>query len=55
MGEASRVVLSGLDLGGEAKVVRWPDRYTDPRGQVMWDTVTRLLGMNDAPSGRCTA
>ena len=37
------------------KVVGWPDRYTDPRGQVMWDTVTRLLGMNDAPSGRCTA
>ena len=49
MREASRVVLDGLELGSEAQVVRWPDRYADKRGQVMWDTVTRLL---DAASDR---
>jgi DNA polymerase I len=43
MREASRIVLGGLELGSDAKVVRWPDRYTDQRGEVMWATVTRLL------------
>ena len=43
MREASRVVLDGLELGSEAQVVRWPERYTDKRGEVMWQTVMRLL------------
>jgi DNA polymerase-1 len=43
MREASRVVLGGLELGSDAKVVRWPERYADKRGEVMWATVTRLL------------
>ena len=43
MREASRVVLGGLELGSDAKVVRWPERYRDPRGEVMWGTVSRLL------------
>jgi DNA polymerase I len=44
MREASRVVLGGaLELGSDAKVVRWPERYLDERGAVMWDTVARLL------------
>ena len=43
MREASAVVLDGLELGSEAKFVRWPDRYTDKRGEEMWTTVTRLL------------
>ena len=43
MREASRIVLGGLELGSDAKIVRWPDRYADKRGEVMWDTVTRLL------------
>jgi DNA polymerase-1 len=44
MREASRVVLGGaLELGSDAKVVRWPDRYMDERGAVMWGTVVRLL------------
>jgi hypothetical protein len=33
MAEASRVVLSGFELRSDAKVVRHPDRYTDPRGE----------------------
>jgi DNA polymerase I-like protein with 3'-5' exonuclease and polymerase domains len=44
MREASRVVLDGvLELGSGAKVVRWPERYMDERGAVMWATVTRLI------------
>jgi DNA polymerase I-like protein with 3'-5' exonuclease and polymerase domains len=43
MREASRAVLDGFELGSDAKIVRWPDRYTDKRGEVMWDTVMRLL------------
>jgi DNA polymerase I-like protein with 3'-5' exonuclease and polymerase domains len=43
MAEASRTVLDGLEIGTDAEVVRWPDRYADPRGMVMWDRVTELL------------
>ena len=39
----SASLLGGFELGSDAKIVRWPDRYTDKRGEVMWDTVTRLL------------
>ncbi len=42
--EASRIVLSGFELRSDAKIVRHPDRYSDPRGERMWETVTRLLG-----------
>ena len=43
MAEASRIVLNGFELGTEVSVTRWPDRYMDPRGVVMWDRVTNLL------------
>ena len=29
MKEASRIVLGGFELGSDAKVVTWPDRYAD--------------------------
>jgi hypothetical protein len=41
MREASWIVLDGFELGSEAKLVRWPERYSDKRGAVMWSTVTR--------------
>jgi DNA polymerase I-like protein with 3'-5' exonuclease and polymerase domains len=41
---ASRQVLKGFTLRTDAKVVRHPDRYLDPRGVAMWDTVLGLLG-----------
>ena len=56
MREASRIVLGGLELGSDAKIVRWPERYADKRGEVMWDTVTRLLdAATDRDHGRPAA
>ena len=46
MAEASRVVLDGFELETDAEIVRWPDRYADPRGAVMWATVMGLLEEN---------
>jgi hypothetical protein len=40
---ASRAVLGDFELGSDAKVVAYPDRYMDERGQVMWDTVMSLI------------
>ena len=49
MASASSIVLGGvLSLGSEAKVVRWPDRYSDERGRLMWETVMRLVAEVEA-------
>lgn len=43
MARASAVVLDGPEVPVDAAVIRWPDRYADPRGAEMWATVNRLL------------
>jgi DNA polymerase I-like protein with 3'-5' exonuclease and polymerase domains len=43
MAEASRAVLDGFELRTDVSTTRYPDRYMDPRGAVMWDRVTKLL------------
>jgi DNA polymerase family A len=43
MAEASRAVLDGFELDTDAAVVKYPDRYSDPRGAVMWDRVWALI------------
>jgi DNA polymerase I-like protein with 3'-5' exonuclease and polymerase domains len=43
MAEASRIVLAGFELRSEAKLVHYPDRYSDPRGEMMWATVMQIL------------
>lgn len=48
MREASEMVLPGFPLKSEAKVVRYPDRYSDPRGVVMWNTATAILDRRPA-------
>jgi DNA polymerase I-like protein with 3'-5' exonuclease and polymerase domains len=48
MAKASRVVLDGFELRTEAHVVRYPDRYQDPRGTLMWDRVMRLIAAREA-------
>jgi DNA polymerase-1 len=42
MRAASRIVLGGFELGTDADFVRWPDRYSDPRGEKMWERTMRL-------------
>jgi DNA polymerase I len=48
MREASRVVLGGFELGTDATRVRYPDRYMDGRGAVMWRRVMVLLDQAEA-------
>jgi DNA polymerase-1 len=43
MRQASRIVLSGFELRSDVKFIRWPERFEDERGIVMWDTVQTLL------------
>jgi hypothetical protein len=39
MADASAAVLNGFRLRSDAKVIRYPDRYTDERGEHMWNSV----------------
>ena len=43
MAEASRVVLNGFEVRTEGKLVRYPDHYSDPRGERMWQEILSLL------------
>jgi DNA polymerase-1 len=48
MAEASRAVLDGFELRSDVSITRYPDRYMDPRGAVMWERVMRLLRAPEA-------
>jgi DNA polymerase I len=48
MCEASSVVLSGFKLRTQATIVRYPQRYMDPRGVEMWNMVCALLDETEA-------
>jgi hypothetical protein len=48
MRRASRVVLNPtadgtIELRTDAKIIRYPDRFTDKRGTELWETVLKLL------------
>lgn len=43
MSDASAAVLDGFRLRSDAKIIRYPDRYMDERGVVMWNTVQSIL------------
>ena len=43
MEEASRAVLSGFTIRTDAKIVKYPHRYVEPRGVQMWDKLTQIL------------
>ena len=55
MKKASQIILFGFELNSDVKVVRYPDRYMDKRGAVMWNKVTSLLPPNpqNKPVARC--
>jgi DNA polymerase I len=48
MAKASRAVLGGFELRSEASLVRYPDRYRDRRGVVMWERLMRLVEAREA-------
>jgi hypothetical protein len=50
--EASRIVLDGFELGSDVKQVRYPERYMDMRGSVMWDKVMKLMGCDISTTWR---
>jgi hypothetical protein len=52
---ASRIVLAGFELDSDMKIVRWPDRYMDPRGIRMWRTVLQLVNDVEAEAEAFTA
>jgi DNA polymerase I-like protein with 3'-5' exonuclease and polymerase domains len=43
MAEASGLVIPKFPLRTEAKVVRYPSRYSDERGESLWETVSKFL------------
>jgi DNA polymerase I-like protein with 3'-5' exonuclease and polymerase domains len=55
MREASRIVLAGFELDSDVKIVRWPDRYMDPRGIRMWRTLVQLVNNAGAEAEAFTA
>ena len=44
MAEASKIVLGGFEIGTDAEIVKYPNRYIDKAGEDFWNTVTRLAG-----------
>jgi DNA polymerase I len=52
MSKAGRAVTGGLDVRTDVKIVRWPERYMDKRGESMWGKVMALLERLEAPGSR---
>ena len=48
MNEASRIVLDGLEVKVDHKIVTYPNRFSDKRGTAMFDKVMKLLGEVEA-------
>jgi DNA polymerase I-like protein with 3'-5' exonuclease and polymerase domains len=44
MTEASELILPGFPVRTDSTTVRYPDRYMDKRGEVIWPQIERLLG-----------
>ncbi|MFH0975861.1 MAG: DNA polymerase [Spirochaetota bacterium] len=43
MAKASKVVLDGFELTSDVKRIDSPARYSDPRGEKMWNTVNDII------------
>ena len=55
MAEASRAVLDGFEIRTDAKLVKYPDRFMDERGRVMWAKVDRLVAECAGAKGEAAA
>jgi hypothetical protein len=42
MTEAGRAVLNGFEVKTDPEIIRFPDRYMDPRGERMWQLMMDL-------------
>lgn len=52
MAEASQIALGGFELDSDVAITRWPDRYMDPRGEVMWARVMKILSEEEETCAR---
>lgn len=43
MEQAAALVIPGLKMRTDAKIIRHPDRFSDPRGDAFWEKVTAIL------------
>jgi DNA polymerase I-like protein with 3'-5' exonuclease and polymerase domains len=43
MRNASRAVLDGFELRSDVEIIRYPERYSDPRGQQLWGELLTIL------------
>jgi len=43
MEKAAEFVIN-FKIKTDAKTVRYPDRYNDPRGKIMWENIWRIIG-----------
>jgi DNA polymerase-1 len=43
MKQAGEVILDGFEVRTDYRIVLYPQRYRDPRGEMMWNTTQRLL------------
>jgi DNA polymerase-1 len=46
MRQAGEVVLDGYSVRTDYRIVLYPQRYRDPRGELMWNTTQRLLSVS---------
>jgi DNA polymerase I len=51
MQRASRIVLGSAELRTDAKIIRYPDRYTDKRGIKIWTEVLEVLAQGESSKG----
>jgi DNA polymerase I len=51
MAEASRIVLGGFEIRTDVKLVRYPVRFMDKRGTVMWQRVMDLIAQRKRMRG----
>src|ERR1019366_4234265 len=60
MRRASRIVLNSepngpYELRTKANIVRYPDRFSDPRGEAIWQRVLALLEPDPKGAGRLSS
>lgn len=53
MRQASRLVLNGFELNSDVKLIIFPNRYMDERGEKMWETVQSILRNSTTPKASC--